>query len=202
MNCLIQCPIGIDANDPHEFEQGTGRLAFYDIMGLSGHYREVCQECCHPMNEPVVDGGLELAPDLAIYSVWVGGGEVNDHALTPRQAIDLSYEWIGQGYDDVAINLYYGNGGLDLPSGYSELILNWATSQANALTMAEYGGDYWHVWRSPNGLHSYDINIYSFDYDDIARIVVHAITTDDNGGLVTDTSNYCVIGTVDISHMR
>lgn len=105
LNDTIQCPVGLDANDPHEFEQGTGRLAFYDIMGLSGHYREICQECSHPMNEPVVDGGLELAPDLAIYSVWVGGIEINDYALTPRQAIDLSYEWVRQGYDDVAIYL-------------------------------------------------------------------------------------------------
>ena len=101
----IQCPIGIDANDPHTFEQGTGRLAFYDIMGLPGHYHEVCQECSHPMNEPVVDGGLELAPDLAIYSVWVGGGEINDYVLTARQAIDISHEWFNKGYDDVVIDV-------------------------------------------------------------------------------------------------
>jgi hypothetical protein len=59
------------------------------------------------MNEPVVDGGLELAPDLPIYSVWVGGIEINDYALTPRQAIDLSYEWIRQGFDDVAIDVFH-----------------------------------------------------------------------------------------------
>ena len=119
MNDLIQCPIGIDANDPHTFEQGTGRLAFYDIMGLAGHYWEVCQECAHPMNEPVVDGGLELAPDLAIYSVWVGGGEINDYVLTPRQAIDLSYEWIRQGYDDVAI--YVSQDSSQASYSYSEM---------------------------------------------------------------------------------
>jgi hypothetical protein len=105
MNDLIQCPIGIDTDEPHTYVQGSGRLAFYDIMGLAGHYREVCQECAHPMNEPVADGGLELAPDLAIYSVFVGGGEINDHVLTPRQAIDLAYEWITQGYGDVGISV-------------------------------------------------------------------------------------------------
>jgi hypothetical protein len=106
LNDTIQCPIGIDANDPHEFEQGTGRLAFYDIMGKAGHYHEICQACAHPMNEPVVDGGLELAPDLAIYSVWVGGGEINDHALTARQAMDIAYQWEIHGGDDVAIDVF------------------------------------------------------------------------------------------------
>lgn len=105
MSSFVQCPVGIDANDPHTYLAGTGRLAFYDIMGLSGHYREVCHHCAHPMNEPVVDGGLELAPDLAIYSVWIGGAEINDYALTPRQAIDLAYEYTVDGYDDVAIYL-------------------------------------------------------------------------------------------------
>jgi hypothetical protein len=57
------------------------------------------------MNEPVVDGGLELAPDLAIYSVWVGGGEINDYVLTARQAIDISHEWFNKGYDDVVIDV-------------------------------------------------------------------------------------------------
>jgi hypothetical protein len=205
MSRFIQCPIGIDANDPHTYLAGAGRLAFYDIMGLAGHYREVCQECAHPMNEPVVDGGLELAPDLPIYSVWYGGEEINDKALTPRQAIDLRHAWFRLGHDDVAIDLYYGgSGNLTLPAGYSELIMNWATSQANALTMAEYGGDYWNVWVSPNGLHRYDINIHSHrDPDgDIARIVAHAMYTELGDITMTDYDNYCVIGTVDISHMR
>jgi hypothetical protein len=204
MNVTIQCPIGIDANDPHTFIAGTGRLAFYDIMGLAGHYREVCQACAHPMNEPVVDGGLELAPDLPIYSVWVGGGEINDHALTARQAIDISHEWFNKGYDDVVIDLAYGSGTLELPPEYKVAILNWATSQANALTMAEYGGDYWNVWVSPNGLHRYDINIHSHrDPDgDIARIVAHAMYTELGDITMTDYDNYCFIGTVDISHMR
>lgn len=74
-----------------------------DIMGMSGNYWEVCQECAHPMNEPVVDGGLELAPDLEIYSVWVGGAEVNDYYLNPRQAIDLVNHYVSDGYDDVFI---------------------------------------------------------------------------------------------------
>ena len=123
----IQCPIGINVGEPHTFVAGTGRLAFIDIMGLAGHYREVCQECSHPMNEPVVDGGLELASDLAIYSVWVGGGEINDHALTPRQAIDLSYEWVRQGYDDVAI--YVFNDSSQGSYSYSEMAELSHTSQ-------------------------------------------------------------------------
>lgn len=106
LNDTIQCPIGIDANDPHEFEQGTGRLAFYDIMGKAGHYHEVCLECAHPMNEPVVDGGLELAPDLAIYSVRVDGIDYHDHALTARQAMDIAYQWEINGSVDVAIYIY------------------------------------------------------------------------------------------------
>ena len=105
MNDLIQCPIGIDDDEPHTYVQGSGRLAFYDIMGLSGHYREVCQECAHPMSEAVVDGGLELAPNLAVYSVWVGGVEVNNYPLTASQAIDISHEWAQKGYNDVEIDV-------------------------------------------------------------------------------------------------
>lgn len=202
LNDTIQCPIGIDANDPHEFEQGTGRLAFYDIMGKAGHYHEVCLECAHPMNEPVVDGGLELAPDLAIYSVRVDGIDYHDHALTARQAMDIAYQWELHGSDDVAIDLFYGSGNLVLPAGYSELILNWATSQANALTLAEYCDDYWHVWRSPNGLHRYDINIHSHREPNTARIVAHSMYTELGDMTMTDYDNYCFIGIVDISHMR
>ena len=202
MSSFVQCPVGLDVNDPHEFEQGTGRLAFYDIMGLPGHYREICQECSHPMNEPVVDGGLELAPDLPIYSVRVDGINYHDHALTARQAMDIAYQWELHGSDDVAIDLFYGSGNLVLPAGYSELILDWATSQANALTLAEYDDDYWNVWRSPNGLHRYDINIRSHREPNTARIVAHSMYTELGDITMTDYDNYCFIGIVDISHMR
>ena len=200
----IPCPVGIDANDPHTFVAGTGRLAFYDIMGKAGHYHEVCQECAHPMNEPVVDGGLELAPDLAIYSVWVGGGEINDYVLTARQAIDISHEWLNKGYDDVVIDVSYGSGTLELPPEYKVAILNWATSQANALTMAEYGGDYWNVWVSPCLKYRLDINISSHrDPDgDIARICAYQTYSDNDGYENTRHDEYAYIGTVDISHMR
>lgn len=103
MDTKINCPIGEIAGEPHTFIAGSGRLAFVDIMGYRGNYWEVCQECAHPMNEPVVDGGLELAPDLEIYSVWVGGAEVNDYYLNPRQAIDLVNHYVSDGYDDVFI---------------------------------------------------------------------------------------------------
>ena len=102
---MVQCPIGIDANDPHTYLAGSGRLAFMDIMGVAGHIREVCADCAHPSNEPVVDGGLELAPDMTIYTVWVGGGEINDHLLTARQATDIAREWSDKGYDDVVIEI-------------------------------------------------------------------------------------------------
>jgi len=102
---LVQCPIGIDANDPHTYLAGSGRLAFMDIMGLPGNIREVCLTCAHPSNEPVVVGGLELAPDMTIYSVWVGGGEINDYLLTARQATDIAREWLDKGYDDVVIDI-------------------------------------------------------------------------------------------------
>jgi hypothetical protein len=57
------------------------------------------------MSEAVVDGGLELAPNLAVYSVWVGGVEVNNYPLTASQAIDISHEWAQKGYDDVEIDV-------------------------------------------------------------------------------------------------
>ena len=43
--------------------------------------------------------------DQAIYSVWVGGVEVNNYPLTASQAIDISHEWAHKGYDDVEIDV-------------------------------------------------------------------------------------------------
>jgi hypothetical protein len=37
------------------------------------------------------------------YTVWVGGGEVNDFYLTKEQAESIAQGWIDQGYDDVYI---------------------------------------------------------------------------------------------------
>ena len=37
------------------------------------------------------------------YSVWVGGGEVNDSYLTNVEARVLAEEWQAKGYDDVVI---------------------------------------------------------------------------------------------------
>ena len=247
MSDIIQCPIGLDDDEPHTYVQGSGRLAFYNTSGLAGQYREVCQECAHPMNDPVVVGGLELAPDLTIYSVWVGGGEINDQLLTPRQAIDLAYEWVTQGYGDVGIDVSadssqasyswsemaelthvtqvkmfgwcgcedndghvnpyldctWGKSALELPSGFPEIIMRWATSVINSMDYQEFGGDWWHTWRSPAGLHTYDINIHApYDEDDMARVVVYELTTDENGDVVTDTSSFYFVGNVDISHMR
>ncbi len=43
------------------------------------------------------------------FSIWVGGGEVNDHLVTLSEAREVADHWINQGYDDVAI-VEYGDG--------------------------------------------------------------------------------------------
>lgn len=140
--------------------------------------------------------------DQAIYSVWVGGVEVNNYPLTASQAIDISHEWAHKGYDDVEIDVVSSIGVLVLPSGYSGMIMRWATSVINTMDYQEFGGDWWYTWRSPNALHSYDINIHApYDKDDMARVVVYDLTTDEHGDTVTNTSSFCFIGNVNISHM-
>ena len=37
------------------------------------------------------------------YSVWVGGGEVNDLRLPYNQALALAEEYLANGYTDVAV---------------------------------------------------------------------------------------------------
>ena len=37
------------------------------------------------------------------WTVWVGGGEINEYLLTREQADYLAGYWIGQGYDEVTI---------------------------------------------------------------------------------------------------
>jgi hypothetical protein len=39
----------------------------------------------------------------SFYSVWVGGGEVNDYPLTYAQAQEIARQYRKDGYDDVAI---------------------------------------------------------------------------------------------------
>ena len=41
-----------------------------------------------------------------IYTVWVGGVEVNDYLLTEDEAISISEAWKNEGYDDVQIDKY------------------------------------------------------------------------------------------------
>lgn len=38
-----------------------------------------------------------------VYSVWVGGVEVNDHYLTREAAATIAEEYSNDGYDDVCI---------------------------------------------------------------------------------------------------
>ena len=43
---------------------------------------------------------------IKIYTVWVGGVEVNDYLLTKEDAEYLAQEYIDDGYDDVVIDKY------------------------------------------------------------------------------------------------
>ena len=38
-----------------------------------------------------------------LYTVWVGGIEVNDHLLTRKKALALAMEYIDNDYDDVIV---------------------------------------------------------------------------------------------------
>lgn len=40
---------------------------------------------------------------IDLYTVWVGGIEVNDYYLSYEEAEDLAQEYIDDGYDDVVI---------------------------------------------------------------------------------------------------
>ncbi len=41
----------------------------------------------------------------AVYSVWVGGGEINDYYLTREAAERVAKAWRNWGYTDAAIRL-------------------------------------------------------------------------------------------------
>ena len=45
--------------------------------------------------------------DQKLFSVWVGGAEVNDYYLTGREAIKLAAEWLDKGYEDIAVELVF-----------------------------------------------------------------------------------------------
>jgi hypothetical protein len=38
-----------------------------------------------------------------IWTVWVGGVEINDYYMTHARALEVAEDWREQGYDDVAI---------------------------------------------------------------------------------------------------
>lgn len=41
---------------------------------------------------------------MSKWTVWVGGGEINDHYLDSEQvAQDLAQSWIDKGYDEVVV---------------------------------------------------------------------------------------------------
>jgi|TARA_B110000444_G_scaffold167757_1_gene156686 phosphotransferase system IIB component len=39
----------------------------------------------------------------SVYTVWVGGGEVNDHYVNLSEAKDIKQMYLDEGYDDVII---------------------------------------------------------------------------------------------------
>lgn len=45
-----------------------------------------------------------------IYSVWVGGSEVNDYLLTLTEAEELAKQYTDEGYTDVATRKETDNG--------------------------------------------------------------------------------------------
>jgi hypothetical protein len=55
------------------------------------------------------------------YTVWVGGGEVNDHALTKEEAETLANEYKEKGYDDVVIEKF-GQGGKITSKGFFDVL--------------------------------------------------------------------------------
>ena len=40
---------------------------------------------------------------MSNWTVWVGGGEINDYLLTKKEAQELAQIWKDKGYDEVAI---------------------------------------------------------------------------------------------------
>jgi len=44
-----------------------------------------------------------IVKDQRNWSVWVGGGEVNDYYLPLDKALNLASDFSGDGYDDVLI---------------------------------------------------------------------------------------------------
>lgn len=50
---------------------------------------------------------LTKGDTLKVFSVWVGGIEVNDSYLTYQEADSLAKEYLDQDYDDVQISMSY-----------------------------------------------------------------------------------------------
>ncbi len=59
-----------------------------------------CFTCLEKIEAAYVD---DKESDDAIYTVWVGGTEVNDYLLTLSDAQDLADRYKSDGYDDVCI---------------------------------------------------------------------------------------------------
>ena len=59
-------------------------------------------ELCKTMNVPQ-EFIIPKYKERKTWTVWVGGGEVNDSYLTHEQAMKLQSQYIDDGYDDVVI---------------------------------------------------------------------------------------------------
>ena len=40
---------------------------------------------------------------MSNWTVWVGGGEINDYLLTEKEAQELAQIWKDKGYDEVVV---------------------------------------------------------------------------------------------------
>lgn len=40
---------------------------------------------------------------MSNWTVWVGGGEINDYLLTKKEAQELAQIWKDKGYDEVVV---------------------------------------------------------------------------------------------------
>ena len=60
-----------------------------------------------------------MSKQMKIYSVWVGGSEVNDYYLTYEGAVEIYQEYVDKGYDDAVIRKEIET--KDSPSYYNPL---------------------------------------------------------------------------------
>lgn len=60
-----------------------------------------CMECAHISTASLIK--KQKRKSKKTWTVWVGGGEVNDHYLSKAEAEVLRDKYIADGYDDVVM---------------------------------------------------------------------------------------------------